>query len=130
MPVDSTFLSPAELAAMIADVNATLPDTAQISRRTLTPDGVGGRVQAWGTIATVPCRVLAVPMTAAAGGTENVVESILTAHTAWIVTLPAGTDVTAKDRILTSGRTLEVNMALTQGSYNVSTRVICTELFV
>jgi head-tail adaptor len=116
-------VSSAELAAMRADLTASLPDTAVIQRRTLTPDGMGGQTEAWATVATVACRV---------APTANMPEEFtnggrLVSTSWWRVTFPAGTDVRAADRVLALGRTFEV-VAGGARSRELSRRVFAAEV--
>src|SRR6185369_676579 len=81
-----------------------LPDTATVRRATAT-SGSGGVSNAWSNYLTgVPCRVspLANQANEALGGNAGT-----TAVSSWVVTVPAETDVTVKDRIVVNGRTFE-----------------------
>ncbi len=45
-------------------------------------------------------------------GAERLIADRITEADAWVITLPQGTDVVAKDRITESGRTFEVVTAI------------------
>lgn len=115
-------LSAAEIAAMRADLNRMMPDSATIQRDTIGSDGSGGQTVT-GTTTTGPfaCRV------AVASGKEEVIAGKLDAVGSWTITMPAGTDVLAGDRILIGSRTFEVSIPLRPRSWQLSCRVLCTE---
>lgn len=116
-------LSTADLAALRAEFNQSLPDTAQVQRVTRQSDGAGGSTETWTTIATVACRVS--PM----GNlpVERAIADRLTGVQFWAVTLPAATDITAADRIVSGGRTFEVVGVLAPRTWELARRVVCTE---
>jgi hypothetical protein len=97
---------------MLQDLAETfLPDMATVQRytETSTSDGVG---QAWTDLASgVPCRVS--PRGTRAEEGLGAGGAVVRAISPWIVTLPAYTDVTERDRIVvtgsdrTDGRTFE-----------------------
>ena len=116
-------LTAAELTAMRATLNASLPDTCEISRVTLEPDGAGGQTETWETIVTVACRV------APSGRSpqERVIAERLSNESTWTLTLPAETDVQAGDRIVVGTRTFRVAGVLTR-SFETARRVVCSEV--
>lgn len=116
-------LSAEELAVIRGDVLELQPDTAQVQRRTLTPDGAGGHAESWNTVATVACRV------APSGWSpqEQVIAERLTATSIWTITLPALTDVQPADRLLVGARTFEVVGVLAR-SEEIARRVVCVEV--
>ncbi len=116
-------LSDADLAAMRSTLNSSLPDTAQVQRKSLTSDGAGGFTETWATVATMACRV------APSGQSpqERVIAERLTAMSTWTVTLPAGTDVQPADRVVVGSRTFEVVAALAR-SEEIARRIVCTEV--
>lgn len=113
------------LAALQARVVATLDISGcVIDRRTgAAPDGFGSKTDGWTTVATVNCN-LATPTTqlmqqyAARIGSQQ----------AWVVRLPAGTDVRVNDRLSVSGLILRVQASLNPASYSVSQRVLASEI--
>lgn len=121
-------LSAAELASMRATLNRTLPDTATIQRNTLQSDGSGGtEVASTATTGPFACRVAIPAVTGTRSGREEVIAGRLDAVGIWTITLPAGTDVKAQDRIIVGSRTFEVTVPLRPRSWQLSCRVLCTE---
>ena len=107
---------------MRATLDASLPDTATVSRDTEVSDGAGGWTVTTATSGPVACRV------APAGGREAVIAGKLDSVAAWTITLPALTDVTAKDRIVVGARTFEVAAVLGPRSWEIARRVLCLEI--
>ena len=116
-------LSAQELASMQAACNAFLPGTAIVQRVTLVSDGMGGYTPTPTNIGTAICRV-----TPAGAGAEKLVAEKLTSLNNWVVTLPATTDVTTKDKLVIGARTLEVQAVLAPRSWEVTRRVIASEV--
>lgn len=98
-------LSNSDIAWMRDTQEMALPGTVVIERVTLTVDGMGGFYEAWAAVGTAIGRIY--PRTQTKAG-ETVEGAQLLSMTTWYGTLPVGTDVTAKDRLLYSGRTWEV----------------------
>lgn len=109
----------ASLQATAADVRV---ETIIIQRVTRTPDTYGGWSESWATLATVTGRLRVQP------GREGPVADRLTAVTVYQVSLPAGTDVTPRDRLVVSGRTFEVTGVATPKSDEVVRRVTALEV--
>ncbi len=101
-----------------------LPDTATVRRATVT-SGSGGVVLTWADYLTgVACRVSPI----ATGASESLGAAAGTAAVSnWAITLPAGTDITVKDRVVVNARTFEVTRAGGR-SYEVARRLICREV--
>jgi head-tail adaptor len=116
-------LSPADLASMRATLLASLPDTAQVRRATRVSDGMGGTIDTWTTIATVACRVSPSNTTP----TEPAIANQVQDRVLWTLTLPAGTNVRADDRVVVGSRTFEVLGVLAPRSYELATRVVAVE---
>lgn len=114
-----------ELAGMRATLNASLPDTVQVSRATRTPDGGGGQSQVWATIATVPCRLTdqspAPPQEIDIGARPG---SIIR----WTITMPAETDVLVTDRLLVGSRTFEVRGVDRARTWAIAVIAHCSEV--
>jgi head-tail adaptor len=99
-----------EMGGMLPHVVASLieipalPTACTILRNVPTRDVAGGRVDNWTTLATPNCRV--VPM----GGRfdEQIAESRLEVVTRWDIILPAGQDITERDRVAALGQTFEI----------------------
>lgn len=101
-----------------------LPDSCTIQRyaETVTGDGTS---QSWATLASgVACRVS--PL--ASGASEALgADQSLQAVAQWTIWLPAGQDVTVRDRIAYQGRTFEVARVGAR-SYEVTRECICREV--
>lgn len=95
-------ISAAELAAMQAQQNLAMPGTVIIQRMTATTDGMGGYTETWAAVGTVTGRI------SAQSGVEIVTGGQPVSITRWIGTFPAGTSITAKDRVSYDSRTWEV----------------------
>lgn len=104
--------------------NQFLPDVCTIQRYTETATG-DGTSQSWSDLATgVACRVS--PL--ASGASEALgADQSLQSVAQWTIWLPAGTDVTDKDRIVVGSRTFEVARVGAR-SYEVSRELICREV--
>lgn len=99
-------LPDSELDAIRTEMNKLLPGTCAIHRPTLTSDGKGGFTTAWGTVtASVACLISSSrnrQENGTLGGRDaNAVD--------YYVMLPAATDVTAQDRLVSGTRTFEVS---------------------
>lgn len=117
MSLDAT-----EIAAMRATVDDSLPDSVVVQRASYTADGLGGSVAAWAVAGTVAARVSpgqAQGEEPFAGGGRPVAEG------PWVVTLPAGTDVTERDRIAFGTTTLEVRKVDQPRSWALDVRCEC-----
>jgi head-tail adaptor len=82
-----------------------MPGTVVIERYGLTSNGMGGYREAWAAVGTVVGRVY--PMVRR-GQDEQIAGAQVISESAWFATLPVGTDVDARDRILYQSRTWEV----------------------
>lgn len=101
-----SLLSDADLTYMQATQEQALPGTVVIERYTRTSDGMGGQWETWAAVGTVLGRIY--PRATRGFQIEVSSGAQLTSQEEWLATLPYGTDVTAKDRLLYSGRTWEV----------------------
>lgn len=101
-----------------------LPDTCSISRNTPTQSG-DGQADSWANVATgVACRVS--PL--ASGANEDLgAGGGMAAVNQWTIWLPAGTDVTVRDRVVVGSRSFEVNRVGAR-SYEVARELICREI--
>lgn len=94
-------ITDSELVAARADLATMLPDTCAIQRKTVGSDGGGGQTEIWPDLATgMPCRVT--PAVAIRLG-STVAGDRLDSTTTHVITLAAGTDIRAGDRIVVSG---------------------------
>ena len=112
-------LNAAQLACLRDQID--LPDTCVIERDSGAANTVGDRTQTWTALATVACRVGPYRMRP---GDERVFGGRISSGVLWQVTLPAGTDVTARDRIVHLGRTLQIISVLAPRTYEVVRFVI------
>jgi hypothetical protein len=110
------------LKGLVADLS---PEMVAVSRVTQVPDGEGGSSDTWTTIATVPGRVHQMRSSAREierGGALQLVQR-------WAITLPAGTDVLPRDRLIVGAYTYEVvdepNAVL---SFEARTKVSCARI--
>ena len=116
----SSMLSATDLAAMKATQATALPSTCSISRRVLSPDGLGGYSETWPTLtASVACR-----LSAHSAPTEAVMAERYGGRQTWMLTTPAGTDVTADDRVVIDSVTYEVVGIASAGAWETARRVI------
>lgn len=97
-------LTAAEITAMRDTIDASLPGTAVISRPTFASDGQGGSTATWAAVGTVIARVS--PSTRQ--GVEPISGGGLSREADWIGTVPDGTDITVRDRLVHGGVTYEV----------------------
>lgn len=117
-------LDTAELAAMQSTLDESLPDSFEIHRNTRSNDGSGGKTASWASTATVSGR-LSPPM--GPPGTEELVAGKTRVPRRYTLTLPDGTDITARDRVVFGSRTFEVN-GVTARSWEIGRRVDLTEI--
>lgn len=108
-----------DLTYMQATQEQALPGAVVIERYTNASDGMGGQMQTWAAVGTVNMRIY--PRTVRGQG-ETVAGAQVLSVTEWWATAPAGTDVTAKDRLLYSGRTWEVIRANNDEMYQTAVR--------
>jgi head-tail adaptor len=101
-----------------------MTDTCAIARYVETngPDGI---TQDWQTIATgVPCQIM--PIGSGGSESQGAADQIQAANN-WSVSLPAGTDVTVRDRLLVGARAFEVRR-VDQRTYEARRDCICVEV--
>lgn len=82
-----------------------MPGTVVIERYALTADGMGGYAEAWTAVGTVTGRVY--PMVRR-GMSETINGGQVISESMWFATLPTGTVIDARDRIVYEGRSWEV----------------------
>lgn len=121
-----TLLSSAQITSMRTTADLALPDTVVISRRTTASDGAGGWTETWATSATVAGRLMPKYQIS---GTEGQAAGQVQAEATWALTLPAGTDLRAGDRVVVAGRTFEVQALLSAGvAWRISVRADVREV--
>ena len=118
-----SLLATAELDALRATVEAHLPDTAVIWRKTWTGDGQGGGTETWAAVGTAACRK-SLPNSAREVAMAGRLGEVAT----WVVSLAHDTDVTAKDRLVIGSSTLEVSGPSGDPSWNLGKRLLTVEV--
>lgn len=118
------FLDTGDLVLMREDVDLSLPETVVIQRATFAADGLGGSVPTWAAVGTVAARVD--PMGAA--GDETISGGREIGRGDWAVIMGHDETITAKDRIVHSGRTLQIVEVRTPQSWQLLTRCECVAL--
>lgn len=116
-------LSAAELTALRATLTSSLPGTVSVSRVTLASDGMGGATETWAAVSTGAGRV-----SPAISGEDRIVGGENVNEAPWTVTLPAGTNVTVRDRITAGSATYEVVATSGNRSYETCVRCACVEV--
>lgn len=112
-------LTAEQVAEMRAVADEALPSRCDIQRRTRVSDNGGGYTDQWfNQASSVPCRVAP-----AGGGESAATASRVVDETTHFVTLPAETDVTEADQIVTEDATYEVTAVRRRGPWEVSRRV-------
>lgn len=124
----------AELTILIAEDVRAMPDTAVIQRPTAS-NSAGGQSQHFLPVptqlvtpqilalfpsiapGTTPCRLTASVLS---GGSEPNLAAALASTMAYTMTMPPGTDVQPRDRVLIQGTTLEVISIKRAASWNLS----------
>lgn len=110
-------LTDAELDSMRADAALALPGTAVIQRETFTDDGGGGGTAGWTAAGTVDCRIAPI------SGSEREIADRIAQDAASVVTLPAETSITVRDRMVISGGTFNVMAIRQRNEWEITTRV-------
>lgn len=120
-------LSSTQIATMQGAVARTLPDICSIQRYTSAPDGAGGQTESWSTVhSNVACRVT--DYEGRKGGIEDVKEDRFDTVLWWRFTLPSGTDLTARDRLVWQSRAFEVVSAGSGRSNEVEAHAMAVEI--
>jgi hypothetical protein len=113
-----------ELAQLKVDSRKAMPDTATIMRPTYT-NGPGGQTPTFATIGTTPCRLTASVLS---GGSEQMAAGQLASTVAYMLTVPADTDIQARDQIKVGTSTFEVNAGKRNASWNITDSYTLTEI--
>lgn len=116
-------LSVGDLASMQATLVASLPDSCALVLDALTSDGAGGETAVAATIATVACRVSPLRLTRSSKDAEIIQTGRVTEESLWIITLPAGTELDPRFRVVHGARTFEVVESLAPRTWEVDVRV-------
>jgi len=119
MPPTST---PGELAQTRAHARARLTGTATIQTLVTTSDGAGSTTESFATGVPIPAR-----LAPAGGGETGPAGDRVDDRTTHILSFPAGTQITAADRVDMDGRAYEVT-AVRRRTSEILTRVEAREL--
>lgn len=118
-------LTDSEVAAMRSTADMALPDTIIIGGPTVVSDGRGGGTTTFVASGTVDCRI--VPVSSSGDG-ESVEGGRVHPDTEYVVTLPAGTDITSDDRLTFGSQTFTVTALRDPLSWQISRRVEVKEV--
>lgn len=118
-------LTEGDLQSMRATLDRTLPGTAIIQRRTFSADGQGGGTEIWAAVGTVDCRLSPIP---AGERAEFERAGSMAERRDRVVTVPDGTDIEGKDRVVIASVTYEVSHVDGPRTYEIDRRVDVTEV--
>jgi head-tail adaptor len=104
---------------MKAAQESIMPGTVVVERYTRTDNGMGGGYETWAAVGTAIGRIYPRPL---GRGRESVAGEQVTSTMQWYGTLPIGTDVLAKDRLLYQSRTWEVTTVNNDEMYQTCVR--------
>lgn len=110
-----------DLAWMQGMQNSIQPGTVIIERKTLAPASLGFD-ETWAVVGTVMGRVY--PNNNRTFG-EPIMGDQTTSEGRWFATLPVGTSITAKDRLVYANRTFEVVRVNNSESFQTAVRCEC-----
>lgn len=118
-------LTEAQLNSMRATLARSFPTPISVVRQTPVADGAGGfKAGAAGTTATYGRLASYIYGGMEVSGPGNRVDS----NEAWTLTVPVGTDIRAKDRVVWAGGTLEVTTLDHSRTWNLDVRVMCKKV--
>jgi hypothetical protein len=104
-------LTPAELAAMRADLETLLPDTAVLQTSTLSSDGQGGVTETWAAYGTVAGRLDNL------SGSRRPIGQAIQPFNGWTLTVPQSTEIDFSKRVVINGFTFSVIAVSDVGSW-------------
>lgn len=116
-------LSASELSAMRDQEEAVMVTSAIIQRYGTASDGMGGFSESWSAVGTVLIDLWPINQR---GISELVLGGQITSENGWFLTMPHGTSVTAKDRVLADGKTFEVTLVPSSSQWQTALRVEAT----
>jgi head-tail adaptor len=114
-------LTATELARLRADSETLMPDAATRHAQAVVSDGGGGFTETFTAAGTFSCHVAPI------GGGERVVGGRISDRTTHVLSVPAGTTISAADRVVVDGKTFEVTAVRTR-SWEIVRRVEVREL--
>lgn len=115
-------LSTTQIASMKTSANLALPDSAVISRATLTRAASGGFSESWATVVTVACRVDAPGNVRLDQWSEKIQD-----RTPFILNVPAATNILSGDKA-TVGSEVYLVVGLMDGSWEITRRVVVVKI--
>lgn len=107
----TSWLTSAELEALRADLERTLPDTCVIQAVTRTADGQGGWTEVWAASGTVSCRM------DQNSGNKGRQAAAVQDFATFTLTVPYDTGLTALQRVVHAGETYNVIGVTDTGSW-------------
>lgn len=111
-------LTAGEIAEMRDTVQTeTLAGTAVIGRYISTSDGEGGETRNYVNFGTAACHVSPI------SGDEAQIAAGVASEAQWVITLPAGTDLDERDRVVIDTVTYEVDAVRTPRTWELACRV-------
>lgn len=115
-------LGPGELSFMRSAQAQALPDTCDVKRASRASDGAGGTTLTWSTIySDIPCRI------ASGTATERQGDGSVRVMRQTVLTLAHDRTVQQGDRVVSGGRTYEVDGVL-EHSWRSARRVTLVEI--
>lgn len=121
-----TFIDAEELGRMATEAQLAMPDALTIRRVTLTTNNAGGYLPGGTTDTSVYGRVS--PISRARSISEGDQNDRAMPNLRWLVTLPTGTDIAAKDKVIYGARTLEVEGVAASLTYEITVNATCSEI--
>lgn len=110
-------LTDAELDSMRATASEALPGTAIIQTESFASNSGGGGSATWTAAGTVDCRIAPI------SGNEREIADRIAEDARSIVTLPAETSITVRDRMVINGGTFNVMAIRDRDEWEITRRV-------
>jgi SPP1 family predicted phage head-tail adaptor len=115
-------LNPCDISALSKDMEGLHPDEIVLSRATSVSDGLGGRTNTFGPVATYAARVSPVSIQEA----EEEIGGKVKDGMYFKINLPAGSDVRTSDRIEWEGLVLSVEAVVAPASIEIERKIYAT----
>lgn len=119
-------ISDRELCALREQAEATMTDTCTVMRPAEARGDAGGVTKTYALQGTLKCRVRS-GAGIGTGAREQLMAARITPIAVYTVSVPVGSDVLTKDRLIVNGRTLEVHGVLA-GTNATAWACVCTEV--
>jgi len=107
-----------DLVQMRADAAALMPGSCVIHTQSTASDGGGGWTETFTAGSTVACRLASI-----GGGERRATGARVDDRTTHILTVPQGTTIAEKDRVVVSGATYEVTAVRVRNAWEIARRV-------